>query len=220
MEFTRVATEQTTAATDVMLALLSMGCMAFLWSVRRVDRWKVSCWILAIGSLAIASLLGAVVHGIRMPPHVRQQLWMPLNVLLITTAVFILTGTIYDRWGRRVAARAAAFIIALATALLLAMIAGIRARLLLPAAEVTGLLFTIGTYLQLTWKKQCPGNLYMLTGMIITLIAGLVETMQITALHFIWQFDANGIFHLVQAPALALITLGVRKSLQGQPIIQ
>jgi hypothetical protein len=216
MEFTGIATEQTTAVTDALLALLATACIVVLQRVRSIEFWKVRCWTLALAFLGASSLLGAVVHGIKMPAPLRQQLWMPLNLLLVMTAVFIITGTIYDGWGRAAAGRALTLLLTVAAILLAAIFLGVRARILLLPAEEIGLLFTGGTYLKLAVGKQLRGATYVLAGMIVTLLAALVQASKIISFDLLWQFDANGVFHMVQMPALVLITIGVHQSLQRQ----
>ena len=53
----------------------------------------------------------------------------------------------------------------------------------------------------------------MVAGITITILAAIVQATDIT-LTIIWQFDHNGIFHLLQIPGVLLIFKGLKVSVQ------
>ena len=66
MQFIEIPTEQTTAATDVLLALLAAVCAMLLRRFRQNDSFKVAVWTWTFTLVALAAALGAVAHGFEM----------------------------------------------------------------------------------------------------------------------------------------------------------
>ena len=96
MQFNPIQTELTTAATDVALGVLAVGCAGYLIRVREHDRWKVRLWGCVFGMLAAAALLGAVAHGFVWSSAVWDLFWFPLFLLLGLTVALFVVGAIYD----------------------------------------------------------------------------------------------------------------------------
>jgi hypothetical protein len=102
-QFIDSPTERSTAVTDVILALLAIGCAAYLWSIGDQDPWKATLWTSAFCLLALAALLGSMAHGFKMSSRTNTLFWQPLNLALgLTVAVFVV-GVINDLWGRTAA---------------------------------------------------------------------------------------------------------------------
>src|SRR5262245_8049251 len=101
MQLTAVPTEQTTAATDLVLAGLSFGCALALLPLRRADGWQVGLWASAFGLLGVASLLGTAVHGLTMSPSATWLLWQPLHLSLGLVVGLFVAGALHDLAGRR-----------------------------------------------------------------------------------------------------------------------
>jgi len=58
--------ELTTAATDVVIALVCVGVVLGLARLRAHDSWKTTLWSWVFILLAVASVLGAVAHGLEL----------------------------------------------------------------------------------------------------------------------------------------------------------
>ena len=82
MTFTLIVTEQTTALTDLVLAVVALVCAALLHMARRHDVWKVRLWTWVFILLAVAALLGTVAHGLDLTEQTRANVWRPLYLLL------------------------------------------------------------------------------------------------------------------------------------------
>ena len=83
MEFIEIPTEQTTAVTDAILAVLAVAAAAiYLQRISQKNRWKATLWIFVFGLLALASALGAIAHGFKMPTAFQTYLWYPLYLSL------------------------------------------------------------------------------------------------------------------------------------------
>ena len=64
MEFIDIPTEQTTATTDLLLALVALASIIYLARIGGQDPWKVRIWSWAFGLLVFASGMVAVVCGV------------------------------------------------------------------------------------------------------------------------------------------------------------
>ena len=58
--------EQTTAVTDIILALVAFGGVLLLqWSpVNTGELWRINIWSMALGLVGLAAALGTVAHGL------------------------------------------------------------------------------------------------------------------------------------------------------------
>ena len=80
------------------------------------------------------------------------------------------------------------------------------------AYEAIAMLLALIVYGRLALLGQ-PGAALLTAGVLVTLVAAAVQQTDLSVT-IIWPFDHNGIFHLVQMPGLALMVLGVRRSLR------
>jgi predicted ferric reductase len=75
------------------------------------------------------------------------------------------------------------------------------------------MLFALGAYGWLAINNQLPGAGWMAAGVLVTLIAAGVQALwkgQARPLTFIWQFDQNGLYHLIQMVGVVLLLVGLR----------
>ena len=54
----------------------------------------------------------------------------------------------------------------------------------------------------------------MAFGILTTIIASAVQVTKIVHFTFIWAFDSNGVFHLIQIVAFLILTAGLHISLR------
>lgn len=213
MEFIDIPTEQTTAATDVLLAL---GALGALFAVRRAgqdkDRWKTTTWVWAWGLLCFASALGAVAHGFKMSQQTNDLLWQPLNLALGLTIAMFVVGVVHDAWDQATSRRVLAPMIVVGAAFfgITRLIPG--SFLVFVLYEAVAMLFALVVYAVLAAKGHLVGAWWMAAGILVTIVAAVIqssETMHMTA---IWEFDHNGIFHIVQMVGVALLVVGLTKA--------
>ena len=106
MRFINIPTEQTTAVTDVLLALVALASVFHLSHIgAESDTFKAHIWSWAFGLLAFASALGAIAHGFQMSEQLNSLLWKPLNLALGLTVAMFAVGVVYDLWGLAAARR-------------------------------------------------------------------------------------------------------------------
>jgi hypothetical protein len=66
MKYIKTPTEQSTAVSDILLALVAFGGILILGPniTNSGDLWKIIIWSAAFGLIGLAAALGAVAHGL------------------------------------------------------------------------------------------------------------------------------------------------------------
>jgi hypothetical protein len=215
MRFISDPLEQTTAATDLLLVVMALACAFSLRHYRVSSPFKTGIWMLAFTTLGVASLLGAIVHGVVMSEPVKSLLWLPLNLSLgLSTALFV-SGAIYDGWDHATAHSWSRYLLGMAFLFGLATLFTKQSFVIfLPLAGV-GLLFALVVYSRLGVQRR-PGAGITAAGIVLTLIASAVQASRVVTFTLIWPFDHRGTFHIIQFLALPLIATGVSMALQSE----
>ena len=204
------ALEQITAATNLPLVIVSLVAVVRLWQRRQAYPLRAGLWIGMFGGLASATALGIFAHGLALDPAARKLLWQPINVALGLTVACFAAGAVLDRWGAVAAART------LPALLLLSAIffgyASFVASSFLPYIlyEGAAMLFCLAVYLTLSAQGRLTGAGWMVAGVGITILAAVLQATPGVSLRMGVTFDHNGVFHLVQLPALLCLLTGVQ----------
>lgn len=219
MKFIDIPTEQTTAITDAILALLALGCIFYLWQIGHSgDSWKAGLWAWAFGLLALAAGLGAIAHGFKMSLALNVLFWYPLNLALGLVVALFVVGVIYDVWG--LGAAQLAVPIMLITGLLFFGVTVFFSDIFLVFIlyEAVALSFALAVYGWLAFTGRLPGAGWMAAGVLTTIIAAAIQATwngKENPLTLIWQFDQNGLYHLIQMIGVVLLIIGLRVGLEG-----
>lgn len=210
MEFIDSPTERTTAATDVLLAVVALACAIGVHAPRPENTFKAHVWAAAFALLALAALLGAVIHGFQLDDATRKLLWQPVNLSLGLTMALFVVAAVGDFWGEATARRSL-------PVLLIAGLAFFAATRLIPGGfavflvyEALAMLFALGVWLAVAGRL--PGAWWLVAGVLLSIAAAVVQASKVE-LSLWWEFDHNGIFHLVQVAAIMALGIGVRKAL-------
>ena len=212
MELVGVATERTTAATDAVLALAAAAAIIVL---RRTTppSFGRAVWQAALAALALASVLGAVAHGLELPAATRELLWQPLYLALGVTMALFVVGAVRDWRGEAAGRRVLAPMLALAFVFYgITRLTG-GSFLAFVVYEAAALLFSLGVYLRLATGPARVGAALMAAALAVSLAAGAVQASDVGPVRLVWDFDHNGVFHLVQLVGLALLLTGLRRLL-------
>jgi hypothetical protein len=205
-------TERTTAATDVLLSAAAAGAIIYLQLLTRGFSWRISLWSWSFGLIALSAACGAAYHGLALPAAARRALWQAVTVCLGMAISLFLVAVVHDAAGSDAAGRA--FPIMLAAGLLIfgvsRMLPGLFIVFIL--YEALALLIAFAVYLWLAASGTLSGAGWMAAGVALSLIAAAIQTVKRLRVACVWEFDRNGIFHLVQALGLVLLCVGLSRA--------
>lgn len=214
MEFIDIATEQTTAATDALLALVALASTLYVLRIGwNRDRWKATIWACAFGLLTMASVLGAVAHEFMMSDRVNNLLWQPLNLALGLTIAMFVVGVVNDLVGHRASRRALPIVAAVGVVFCVVTLLIPGTFLVFVIYEAVAMLFALGAYVWLAARGALPGAWWMAAGVLITIVAAAIQASGAVSITVVWPFDYNGVFHLVQLPGVVALVVGLRAAL-------
>lgn len=217
MKFVKDPLEQTTAATDIVLALVAFGGIVFLLGLilNSGELWKISIWSAAIGSIGLAAALGAVAHGLILSRTLHHCSWLVLNMALSLAISLFVVGVVYDLWGFEVSLKTLPILLIAGLGFYLTTLFYPGIFFLFIVYEGVALVFALAAYIYLTIQQDLPGAYLMAAGILASIIAAGIQANKSVVVTFIWRFDHNGIYHLVQVVGLLLLFAGLRKSLPG-----
>ena len=215
MNYTSDPAEQTTAITDIILCIVAFGGLLFLRRDLPVDSelWKINIWSAAIGLIGMAAALGAWAHGLIVSRSVHDRIWRLLNLTLALAVSLFVVGVVYDLWGL-------AACIKVLPVMLIAGLAFFVATLVFPGIffvfiiyEGLALILAFIAYIYLTVRGELSGTVFMAAGILISIMAAGIQAIKSITVNIIWQFDHNGVYHIVQIIGLVLLMTGLRMSL-------
>ena len=206
-------TEQTTAITDLLLAALALIAAIFLTQLNTFSPWKALLWSSNFGLLAAGAALGGVVHAVSLPHRLSTGLWRLIYLLLGHVVGLFTVGAVYDLWGLETAQIALPTIIGIALIFFAVVTLRSGAYFILIVYEVVAMTFALLGYLWLAFTAGLPGAWWMVAGIVVTLLAAVAQTRHHLRFELIWQFDHNGVYHLVQMVGIVLLVIGLRAGL-------
>jgi uncharacterized protein DUF6962 len=215
MELIASATERTTAATDLLLACAALASAVHLLRGRPATPAR-RIWAAALAAAGLASLLGAITHGLVMSDGLRDALWQPLFLLLGVTVACFVAGAVGDGWGGRPARRMLLPMLLLALAFygLTRLAAG--EFVVFVVFQAAGLVTALGVYLWLL-RAGRPGAGLVAAGLAVSLAAGAIQANEELGARLVWEFDHNGLYHLAQLGGLGLLVAGLTRTLTRAP---
>jgi hypothetical protein len=211
------AVELTTAATDALLGILALSCILYLRRFRSLNRWRVCIWSLVLATLFVASMLGAVVHGLDLSPGTSALLWRPLYFLLALLVALFVVAAIYDWLGKRTAQRVLAVMISVAIGFFIVTQIVSDSFRIFVVYETISMLAALFIYVFLAARDRLKGAGLMAAAIMLNLLAAGIQASESVQLTLIWSFDHNGIFHIVQMIAVLVLMAGLRRSFLCRP---
>ncbi|RLA19065.1 MAG: hypothetical protein DRQ61_12085 [Gammaproteobacteria bacterium] len=212
MEFILDNVEKTTAITDAILAVMAIASAMYLCSLEQKRQRTFTYWIWAFGLLGLAAILGTFAHGFKISSVLQTLLWYPLNLSLGLLVAFILVAVVNDLWGKMIARR-------LLPVMLLISVGFFGITLIEPDSflpfiiyEAVVMLFALGGYIWAGYREQFKGAWWMAAGIFVTIVAAGVQASGSILFTFIWIFDQNGAYHLIQMVGIVLLVIGLRKT--------
>jgi len=213
MVWNPVPTELTTAATDALLAILCVVALVMIRRRRALDPWKVGLWSWLLGLLALASVLGAIAHGLELTDRVQDFLWQPLYLCLGLVVALFTVAAIRDRLGESAARRALPWMVVLGFGFFAITRIGSGTFLIFIAYEAVAMFAALVLYLDAAIRPRVAGAALMAVGVTLNLLAAGVQQSSVTLEFAGLPLDHNGVFHLVQLVAVVVLTVGVLRGL-------
>jgi hypothetical protein len=215
--FTDIRTEQTTAATDVILTVLGVGAAVYLQRFRGRAAWKTGVWSWVFVLMAFGAGLGAVIHGVVLRASVREFLWQPLYLSLAFVVVLVVVGAVYDWHGRRAAVRVLSVSVVVPPLFWLATYLGDYSFRAFVVFSIPAMVFSFVLYLKLALgRDRLQGAGWMAAAMFLTIAAGGIQASDFVCMTVVWPFDHNGVFHIVQAIGILAMIAGLKKGFAGR----
>ena len=206
-------TEIATAITDILLALVAGGAVIYLQCSESNEIWKVNTWSWAFALIALSGFLGAIAHGLELIETHHRRIWHLINLSLgLSVSIFVI-GVAYDLWGFASARKMLPWMIgcALLFFLVTRLFSGIFFVFII--YEAAALLFAFTAYGWLAITDQLNGAIPMAVGVLVSIIAAGIQASKKVNIKIIFEFDHNGIFHIVQLVGIIILTVGIRLSL-------
>lgn len=210
--FTDSPTEMTTAVTDVILATQSAAAIYVIRrkTVARPMWTQVWTWVFSL--LSIASLIGAAAHGLEMAASVETAIWTPAYLALgLTMALFVIAATTMSVGHER----SRRFLLpAIVIAFMFFTITQIWSDsfLLFVIYECIAMVLSLTIYSMCFWQRRTAGSGLLAAGVLVGILAAVIDTQKTLHLTLIWEFNNHGVFHLVQMISLLLLTIGLYRS--------
>jgi len=164
--------------------------------------------------IGLAAALGAVAHGLVLSQTFHHRIWLVLNMALSLAVSLFVVGVVYDLWGFEISLTTLPILLTTGLGFYLTTLIYPDIFFLFIVYEVVALVFALCAYIFLTIQKDQPGAWLMAAGILVSIIAAGIQANKSVVLTFIWRFDHNGIYHLLQVVGLMLLLMGLQWSVQ------
>jgi len=212
-----IPTEQTTAATDVVMAFVALMVTIKVYQYGKdIDRKKTMIWVWAFGLLTFASAIGAVAHGFQMSKFTNFLLWQPLNLALGIAIGLFAAGVVYDYKNYRLPKKLIPMLLVFAVVFFTVTVIIPNAFIVFIIYEAIAMIYALVAYIILASRGKVKGAGLMATGILVTIIAAVIQAVETIKVTFIWEFDHNGIFHIVQMIGLLILLKGLQTEFQSR----
>ena len=219
MGFAQAPTELTTAATDFLLAIECVALAVWFAPQPYADQFRAVLWYWVFGLTAAASLIGALAHGFAFSAPTIERLWMPLYLSLGIIVALFFVGAIHDWLGQAIANRLVPWAVAIGTAFYAATEVLDGAFIIFVLYEGVAMLAALAIYLLLVRNRTLPGASLIAAAIALNLVAAIVQASDLT-LTLVVPFDHNGLFHIIQMIAVAVLGCGLRRGFIGKASVQ
>lgn len=205
--------ERTTAATDAILAVLALAAAIYLPFIGQQHPWKANIWTSAFAVLAMAAALGAIAHGLHLSNIILTWMWRLLYLALGQVVALFMAGTVYDLLGAATARPLLPAMLLVGVIFFAFTLIRADTFFVFIIYQAVVMAFALGGYIWLALAGLLDGAWLMVVGILVTMIAAGVQAGRAVAFTFIWQFDHNGVYHLIQMVGIVLLAMGLRMAL-------
>ncbi len=216
INFIDIPTEQTTAATDLILTFIAITAAFGIHKLGKdLQPLKTKIWVTVFILLAIAAFFGSLAHGFMMSEKMNYILWQPLNLALGLGVSLFAAGALFDLRTGSLPKGIIPGLVALGIIFYFITVFIPGSFLVFIIYEAVVMIFAFIAYIYLALKGRLIGALWMVMGILVTIIAAAIQATELAHVSLIWEFDHNGIFHIVQMVGILVIYQGLAKSFQA-----
>lgn len=209
MTLIQIPTEQTTAITDLLISVLAVASVTYL-KKHGPGGLRGHLWQTVFLLLALAGLLGAIVHGFVLAETVYYTLWQSTYLVLALLIAAFLLATTRDLLGDARARQALPVLAVIALGFFGYFILDPDNFLPFIVYESTVMVLALAGYLWIGLRGDIPGAWWITASIAVNIVAAAIQASGSVRVTFVWTFDHNGIFHLVQILAMGLLVYGLR----------
>jgi hypothetical protein len=135
---------------------------------------------------------------------------MPINLSLGLALGLFVVGALFDLKGEAIARTALPAMLAIGFGFFIITIWKPGNFMTFIAYEAVAMLFALGVYVYLLFTSSLAGAGWMVAGVLVTIIAAVVQATGKAGRGIFWYFDNNGVFHLIQMLGMVLLFIGLR----------
>jgi hypothetical protein len=205
-----IPTEQTTAATDLIIALIAIVAALYL-KRNGPGRLRGTLWRSVLILLAVAALLGAAGHGLVLGERAYLALWSAVYLPLALLVAAFLAGTIRDLAGDAAARRAIPPLAAIALAFFAYMLLDPDNFLPFIVYETVAMTLSLAGFVWISIRGDLAGAGWITAAIAVNIFAAAIQAEGRLGFTLVWTFDHNGVFHLVQMVGVGLLLQGLRR---------
>lgn len=202
-------TERSTAATDLLLSSAALFGLCYLHASQPEGSWRIQLWSWPLGLIAASAGLGALYHGLVMQERPRTLLWQALTFLLGMALAIFGAGATLDAFGFEAGRRSLPLWLAAGGAVFLVSRRCSGMFRVFIAFEGAVLAAALVGYTALAAAGALSGAAWIAAGVLLSAVAAALQAFKRARFKWIWEFDHNGIFHLVQTAGLVVLTRGI-----------
>ncbi|GAA5444557.1 hypothetical protein Misp06_02744 [Microbulbifer sp. NBRC 101763] len=213
MKLSSLQTELTSAATDIILALIALVALIYLVRYSPKGGRKYLAWKFFFFLTIVVTVLAATIHGLELSVQLSQRLWRVLFFFLGLFLIAFTTAICFDLLGEKATQKVLPYIPLIGIAFYVVTLLWPEGFLAYVIYQFSITFIIIFGYGRLAWLNKLNGSWYMALGGLLSLIAIYIQTKDSLYITLIWDFDHNGIYHMVQSVAVILFFLGIRRAL-------
>jgi len=208
MTLVAIPTEQTTAATDLLIAGLAVA--AFIYLGRNGPTGlRGRLWRSVLMFLAVAAFLGAIGHGIVLGDGADRVLWGLIYLPLALLVAMFLAASIRDLAGDNAGRRSVSALIVVALCFYAYALLDPDNFLPFILYELAAMTLSLTSFLWITKRRELRGAGWITAAIAVNILAAAIQAEGSLGFTLIWSFDHNGVFHLVQMAGLGLLVYGL-----------
>jgi hypothetical protein len=215
MGFIDIPTEQTTALTDLINFFLGIILAVIISRAGHgKDQGRGRYWTIIFLLIGLASGLGALAHGIDMTGEMRRIVWHPLNLSLGITVSLFLTIVVSEVRGPEEAVRGLPILLGLGIAFFVVTLVVPGIFLIFIVFNAMAMILALSGFSYLSVKR---GDVFsrrmtvlIIVVILLSVLFAMVKMVGGLEVEFIWKFDQNGIFHIIQTLAMIYLALIIK----------